>query len=538
MHSQFKNNRLNILLLSLPLSRVLAGLLLFIAFSPLVAQAPTDEWRRGGFDAMVAEPGMAGSILSNPAGIKTNEERHRFFSRDQSKPGKKTEWIFELLSGDFVLSKDTWTLLQNPSSLTNKVQAEIEKISELSQLTSGDGEATSGDNFELLTGLPKTVLDDIFKGVTVPNGKTPSTMNADDFKALDGAELKKIAKNLANTESLLSSLINGFTNRFSENLGDLGGELYSRLFTMSHVNNKKPLAWGFSLGWDQKVVLRTNVDGVSMPVSMNVGEGANRRTVSLTLPFAMQAYAVVPIRVAFAHNFALPGFTFGLGAKVVPYLGMNQDNVGKLLSDVLVSGGNDTSSLLNVNQFTQMGGVNLGVDFGVQYHFGAISPSLDFLHAGLKISDIIGFNVPFASDKGEELRYAIDFDMGVYAEHQTLPWLQTFGGMDLIQMRGLFGDTSPYSALFTPIEHLRVLAGVAFLKNTIRINVQYYNNYISPGITFNLAGFQLKTAYSAQLDQPGSWGLEVGMRIRSPHNDFNKRTPYKTYSKSKADTDG
>ena len=80
---------------------VVLGLLLKILLGQTVfAQAPTDEWRRGGLDAMVAEPGQANSLLSNPAGIKTNEERHRIFE-EKDGPGKKYEWIIEFVSADY-----------------------------------------------------------------------------------------------------------------------------------------------------------------------------------------------------------------------------------------------------------------------------------------------------------------------------------------------------------------------------------------------------------------------------------------------------
>ena len=55
-------------------------------------------------------------------------------------------------------------------------------------------------------------------------------------------------------------------------------------------------------------------------------------------------------------------------------------------------------------------GLNLGIDFG------AISPKIVFLHLGLKVSDLAVFNIPLHA-KMDFLRYALDFDFGVYAEH-------------------------------------------------------------------------------------------------------------------------
>ncbi|MEM9424960.1 MAG: hypothetical protein AAF975_09275, partial [Spirochaetota bacterium] len=164
-------------------------------------------------------------------------------------------------------------------------------------------------------------------------------------------------------------------------------------------------------------------------------------------------------------------------------------------------------------------------------HFGAIMPQLSFLHTGLKISDLIGFNVPF-SNKGEKVRYALDFDWGVYAEHQFPKYLRVFGGLELIQIRGLFPKgQSPYSALFEPIDHLRLLAGIGLFNNTLQFVMQYYNSNFSPSLMFNLGPFQLNAALNLSTSSATkAWGAEFTIRFRGPHDGFNKRTPYKTYS--------
>ncbi|MEM9424259.1 MAG: hypothetical protein AAF975_05670, partial [Spirochaetota bacterium] len=85
----------------------------------LQAQAPTDHWRRGGLEPMVARPAGAASILVNPAGIQTKEERHPK-NEERKLPGQKTDWIFEVVSVDMLLSSDAWNILMNPAGMIAK----------------------------------------------------------------------------------------------------------------------------------------------------------------------------------------------------------------------------------------------------------------------------------------------------------------------------------------------------------------------------------------------------------------------------------
>ncbi|MEM9423533.1 MAG: hypothetical protein AAF975_01935, partial [Spirochaetota bacterium] len=101
------------------------------------------------------------------------------------------------------------------------------------------------------------------------------------------------------------------------------------------------------------------------------------------------------------------------------------------------------------------------------------------------------------------------------------------------QLRGLFPDgRSPYSALFEPLDHLRLLAGVGLFNNTLRIIAQYYNSNFSPAIMLNLGPFQFHAALNLSTSKvSGAWGLEITFRFRSPHDGFNKQTPYQTFAR-------
>ncbi len=488
----------------------------------LFAQAPTDEWRRGGMDAMVAEPGQASSILSNPAGIKNKEERHSLL-QDKNKAGKKHEWITEVVSADAFLTADTWELLQDPSKISDRIIDEFKFVTNLTKLLSED---PTGDDktVELIKSLTDKAYDRLVNDIDSLQGKDNLTIQK--IKDLSRDDKEKLVDNLKDAADVVSELTDVMIDKISKSVGDLGLELYARTLSLSHVNDYKPLAWGFYFGIEEKAVFRNNVKSVSMPLSMTI-KGIKLKA---NVPLGLQVYFTTPLRLAFAHDFneALPGFTFGLGLKFAPYIGMNQNSLGNLISNSANDSGVDANKVLS-DALTSLVGVNLGLDFGVQYHFGAIMPQLKFLHAGLKISDLLGFNIPFSS-KGDKVRYAIDFDWGVYAEHQFPKILQVFGGLEIIQLRGLFkGGQSPYSALFDPIDHLRLLAGVGLFNNALRVTLQYYNSNFSPGLMLNLGSFQFQAAIHLNTVAKDFWGAELALRFRSPHNGFNKRTPYKTY---------
>ena len=544
MQKNKKNNWVKDSLINKRLCYQLVSLLFILgtAFNHLFAQAPTDEWRRGGLDAMVAEPGQASSILSNPAGIKTKEERHSIFESKEN-AGKKHEWITEVIAADFFLTGETWDLLIDPTTGIRKISSRFGDLADLSRLLRGQQVRSTGvvkTLQEITTPTYKTLVE----GTGLPTD--PTQLTSSDLAKMAQVDKDQLAKNLLDVDGLSSSLANAFTKKSLDILGNLGLEHYSRIFSLSHVNDRKPLAWGFYFGFEQKVLVRTNLESANMPLNLKIRNPNINRDIKLkvNVPIALQAYLVTPIRVAFAHDFgeALPGFTFGLGLKFNPYLGMNQESLGSIFSQIIESqtassGKFDSQEMLS-NVFGSTAGLNFGLDFGVQYHFGAILPQLEFLHAGLKISDLIGFNVPFPGNfndgswgEHQKVRYALDFDWGIYAEHQFHKIAQVFGGFEIIQLRGLFpGGQSPYSALLEPVDHLRFLVGIGLFDNVLRLTLQYYNSNFSPGIMLNLGAFQLQTAVNVNSSAEGSWGLEASIRFRSPHNGFNKRTPYKTYA--------
>ncbi|WGK70072.1 hypothetical protein P0082_04220 [Candidatus Haliotispira prima] len=514
--------------LSLPYSLPIAVSVLLIMLwggQSLFAQAPTDEWRRAGLDAMVAEPGQASSILSNPAGIKTKEER-RGLLRRKDKPAQKHEWIAEIISAELYMTEDLWDLTMNPAAAGQKFLSRFDHLNSLTKLLAGQT-ADTKEATDLLRTLAQSSYDKLTNGTTgLPSDPTKITIS--DLRNLSSADRATLADNLRDVDGVLSALINSFSAHISDGFLGLGFQQYSRILSLAHVNDENPLAWGFYLGFEQKFILRTGKDVPALPLELKV----NRFNVKTSIPISFQAYVASPIRLAFAHDFAeaLPGFTFGIGLKAVPYIGMNEVALGREISRSINDRKLTFESSAIVDALGPSSGMNIGLDFGVQYHFGAIIPQLDFLHAGLKISDLIGFNVPFSAD-GDPIRYAIDFDWGVYGEFQIVKIFQVFGGFEVIQTRGMFeGGKSPYSALFEPIDHLRFLAGIALFDNVFRFTLGYYNRTFSPGVLLNLGAFQFHGAFEVNTLSAGSWGLELTFRFRGPHNGFNEKIPYKTYA--------
>ena len=494
------------------------GVIIFALALPIFAQAPTDEWRRGGLDAMVAEPGQANSLLSNPAGIKTNEERHKV-SEDKDDPGKKYEWIIEMVSLDFFLTGHILDLIKDPSK--SGIQSQLGLINETSDIIGGSVGARQ-KSLDLIKGLGKDFYNKLISDTRLA-GINLENLSLEDLRNLTEDDKNQLQKNLKDTDGLLNQLTNSFIKLVVDQNRNIGFEHYSRTLSFAHVNDKRPLAWGFYLGLEQKLALQNGVQSVGVPLELKI-EGLKLKT---QLPIGFQLYLVVPLRLAFAHNFgeALPGFTFGLGFKAVPYFGMNQNGLGNLISSLQ---GKADILELGKNLFG-LSGINIGFDLGIQFHFGSILPQLEFLHMGLKISDILGFNVPFGKN-GDDLRYAVDFDLGIYAEYQLWRFLQVFGGLEVIQLRGLFaGGQSPYSALFDGLDHLRLLGGVGLFQNILRFTFQYYNRTFSPGLLLSIGKSQIHVAFNINSRVEGSLGAEFSIRSQAPRDGFNKKTPYKTY---------
>ena len=501
------------------------------------AQAPNDEWRRGSFDAMVAEPGQAASILSNPAGIKTKEQRYRR-GDDKTKPGRKYDWIAEIASIDSTLSIDTWSLLEAPLSIPYRFSSVFSllpglfNILEGKWIQDGDSSFTRTGVLTLVRGLSPSVYQEVIKGTSLPKNRDILTMY--HIKYLDDISKGNLE---SNTDKNFSNVLNDTTaflqKEYLRQVRPINFKHYSRIAAFSYTNDENPLAWGFYFGLEQNASFRSYTESVSMSLSAEL----KGKQATVQVPVGFQAYLVAPLRVALATDFeeAIPGFTFGLGLKAVPFLGFNQTTWSNTITRSLLSGNLELGSELLINSFTSSGGLNLGLDFGVQYHFGSLLPELSFLHTGLKISDLLGFNIPFENSKqnGDSFRYALDVDWGIYAEHQFSKNVQVFGGFEIIQLRGLIpGQQNPYSALFNPVDHLRFQLGVSLFDNTVRFNLQHYNGNFSPGLMFNLGPLQLQSALNLKIED-GSWGFNLGLRFRFPHDGFNKRIPYKTYPKRK-----
>lgn len=479
---------------------LILSLTLFIALlKPLSAQAPNDDWRRGAMDAMVAEPGLAGSLFTNPAGMKRSPYQNRSTAESQ--------WIFDALATDFFLTGDTWEAIINPNNFIDSYQSQFDSIENFIKLLDGNEAIATTDNAKTINDLVLNYYQELIVGTGLP--ENAQDLDVEDLKAMNEDQRKKLSENIRDKENLKDALLDTFTENFFEDQRNLGLEQYLRLLSLTYADDRNPLAWGFYVGIEEKAVLRRNLLSTGMPLQFTVKD----IDINTTLPIGVQLYVLTPIRLAFAHDFggALPGFTFGIGLKLVPYLGINHVALGNLITASIEKNDLDVSKVLT-NAAMSLGGMNLGLDFGLQYQFAAIMPQLEFLYAGLKISDLIGFNIPFDTTNNE-LRYAIDFDLGIYADYEFSQNFSVFGGVEIIQLRGMFpGGQSPYSALFEPIDHLRLLTGMRLINNIFNISAQYYNSTFSPAIIFDIEGFQIRTALNLHTVNKGTWGLGFGLR--------------------------
>ncbi|MEM9423627.1 MAG: hypothetical protein AAF975_02415 [Spirochaetota bacterium] len=534
--------------------KCLSVAILFFVAGRLPAQAPTDEWRRGGVDPMVAEPGQAASILINPAGMKSKEQRK---AKADIRPAKE-DYITEILSLGMFVDIDILGLLRKPEQFNTLLEKELKDVADRvkkrleSFTTNADGKLKMNTNdldftLKVLQGLKAETYRKLVNGTKFLSAKTPDTVLKTDLqregaqgnldqvnqnlKAINDtiqAEAEEAAKKAARQAAveLAENLAQVVGKNILKSFGKSGLEWYSRLFGLSYSDDSNRIAWGMYFGFEQTLAIRINAEKSSMPLEVSLSGAA----LKIPVPIALKFYLLTPWRLAFATDWeeALPGFTFGLGLKVVPYNGFNHRSLGYYLSQGFGTRGLSLGTKFLAASFYGASGLNLGLDFGVQYHFGAITPKWDFLHLGLKVSDLAGFNFSWNS-QADALRYALDFDLGFYAEKTVSPELQLFGGAELLQMRGMFFDASPFSALYEPIDHLRVLLGIGLLDNLLRFSLQYYNSNLTLGLMFHLGVFQLGMGVNVNtvLDRAG--GLDLTLRFRSPRDGFNRHDPYRRY---------
>ncbi|MEM9424357.1 MAG: hypothetical protein AAF975_06190, partial [Spirochaetota bacterium] len=274
-------------------------LVLFVLFcgASLFAQAPTDHWRRGGLEPMVAQPAGAASILVNPAGIQTKEERHPK-NEERKLPGKKTDWIFEVVSADMLLSNDAWKLLMNPAGIidkftsalgyltamrggvlnppnTGEAQSEVQRNIARQISPNLDGGDTLEENRRKAVKIIKGLGQETYAKLKALGGgvrlqELPQDVNdltADHLKNLSEGSRRfirlmlKTYKWRPETRDLPQKLAASMARNIAGDIGvdDLFLRQYLRLLELRHVNGKKLLAWGFALGLEQTAVLRSNV---------------------------------------------------------------------------------------------------------------------------------------------------------------------------------------------------------------------------------------------------------------------------------------
>ena len=481
----------------------------------IFAQAPTDEWRRPGMDAMVAEPGQVASLLPNPAGLVNSKERRR---RNTEAPVRET--LTELVSLGFLSDVAFWELIFDKDKRERAGEVRLGVLSSFSLLLGGSLE-DSDATLKLFQNLDRGSYEKIVRNTTALSRRTPASVRLRDIQA-EGGDATEIQNNLQRDPALVSALSAAMQDVLFEGLENTGWKSFSRLFGFSYSKDSSALSWGFYFGFEQSIAVKMGVANkkVKVPMMFEI----DRIRLRTDLPMGLKFYLLAPFRFVLATDFgeAVPGLAFGLGFKFVPYNGFNHYSFGNYLSRNM-----DASGLeLDENAFGALlyrySGLNLGLDFGVQYHFGAISPKVEFLHLGLKVSDLAGLNIPLRTG-GDVLRYALDFDFGVYAEHTFRKNFQLFGGAELIQLRGMIFDPSPFSSLYEPIDHLRVLIGIAVLDNLLRFTLQYYNSNLTFAAQLHAGIFQFGLGVSVNPAVPRSWGAEFTLRFRLPRDGFNRR---------------
>ena len=98
-----------------------------------------------------------------------------------------------------------------------------------------------------------------------------------------------------------------------------GWKSFSRLFGFSYINDKGSVAWSLYFGFEQSIAVKLGVanKNIKVPMSFEIDQIRLRTD----LPMGIKFYLLAPFRFALSTDFgeALPGFTFGLGFKFLPY---------------------------------------------------------------------------------------------------------------------------------------------------------------------------------------------------------------------------
>lgn len=496
---------------------ILQSLVFVLLSGFLFAQSPTDEWRRVGIDPMVAEADALQSLRINPAGLKS-------FKKNQDS-------YFDFGNAHALLSKDLFSLLSNPSAITTKFTDRLKAFEGVVNLFNGNPSSDAQATADAINQIAGSAFTQLVAGTSLA-GSTPGSLTIAQITALTAADATQLQNNLT-SPALRSSLANSLIQYISDGLGILKAQAYIRALGVGTAYNNHALAWGWSFDIDLKAILKNSPTG-RMPLRIDVPTGLpgiGNLTLDANLPIVTQVYGAFPLRFGMAYDFThiIPGMTFGASFKIVPYFGFNQDDLGAFLSSLLSAGGVPSASLIE-DALSKYGlGMNIGLDAGLQYHFGALTPALGWLSTGFKISDLVGFNFYF--DNADSFRYSIDFDWGIYMEQDFKQIIRLFGGMDIIQIRGLLGDPSPYSALDTPFDHFRFQAGVGFLNNTIGAVFEVYQSVIKPGVYLNLGTFQIDAAMI--LGEDVQIGAEIAMRFRGKRETVGQKQALYTWKEKR-----
>lgn len=470
----------------------------FLISQSLFGQAPLDEWRSDGNVPMTAQPHLSFGILSNPASIAQDKDQQSF---QFSFPLGRLE-----LSSSYALR----SFITAPEKLLNRFDGVLSALGNIGNLLDGAvGGSNADSSLPYLQGLDQATFDQIMAGTSLV-GRLPSGLTALDLALLSNAETSQISQNIAALSSQIEkALVSAVASQFQRDLlSALGDDIrlgfFAELINIGQAKSQGTFAWAWQLRIGAKALVDTG-SFRSSPLKLNV----NNIDLQLDLPLLLQVYGEFAGRAAFSYKFdsLLPGMQLGLGFKLIPFIGINQDELFSAAAEGLGSGQLNVDLILQ-GLISRLWKINAGLDLGLIYNFGGISPALSFLYTGLRISDLLGFTLSLAPGPA---RYSIDFDWGVYLQHDFGQIVSLSGGIDILQIKGFF-ESNPYSSLELPFDHFRFLAGVSFFQRRIGLSLQFYRRQFTPSLHFNLRSIELSAAFLLNTDRDIGFKLQVQWR--------------------------
>lgn len=461
----------------------------FFAVTTLFAETPLTDWRQSS-DPMLAETGGYTSLYSNPAGIVNPDKPKEtvigivpFMNLGFSSASPFIDAIAGATNGDI--------------SAFDPIIAPFISLTSLGALGGGDASSindTAGFIENTFRNMDQSTWDLLAAGTPLAV-KTPSSLTAEDFADLDSTNLDRLANNAKSISA--NTLSKSFAKSITRSLEEVKG-MHAKTYLL-------PFDFGAvyqSLG-GLPLVFAWSGRPLAVKTALAVGGSAGKTTFKpkatggfdfeVDIPIIIQAYTETTARFGFGFQFpVLKGLKFGVSPYFSYIVGISEQDIAGYLSNY------STEEFLNIvydpiSIIPSFMKISWGIDAGVLYNFGFLYAPLKFLSVGMTIRDLIGFTHPLSGNNFQKARYNFNIDLGVYAEHSFLAELVTiYGGIDILEFRGFFDEgRSPLSTLDKPIDHFRFKVGTAFLAKAIKIDLQYYDGFFSPGVDFTIGPFNI-----------------------------------------------